>query len=284
MKSIGERIMYLRKNAGLTQEQLGERLNISGQAVSKWEKGGVPDISLLPAIADVFGVTTDHLFGRERDISDKTEDEILKELFDSCHHYFEKGEGRISVQKFLFEAVWRIQSAYIGSGTLFELDDVIEKNKDNEQITSQLIDDNGTTYFSLVKGFPLFCMVKDDPGISERLLAEDKFSEFFSVLGTEAGMKTVLFSQYNDNNAKYTVEALADKLSVDFDELKNALCLLVKYGFLLEEQVIIDGKTACVYHTVPNPQTRVLLMTAYQYIHDRRCCYNFVSNRTKPYI
>lgn len=232
MKVIGENIAYYRKGKGLTQEQLGEMLNVSGQAVSKWEKGGVPDVSLLPRIADLFGVSIDALFGRT---SNKSEEEILKELFDFCYLDFERNKEEFSVQRFLFEAVWRIQSAYLGDGTFYELDDIIDKYKGNEQITSQLIDDKGTTYFSLVKGFPIFCMVKDDPGISERLLSEENFSEFFSIFGSDAGMKMVLFTQYDETDAKYTVSSLAEKIGVSLEELNVMLPFLVKYGFLYEE-------------------------------------------------
>ena len=60
--AIGKNIKRLRMNAGMTQEQLAERLNISGQAVSKWENdSALPDITLLPALADCFGVTIDEL-------------------------------------------------------------------------------------------------------------------------------------------------------------------------------------------------------------------------------
>lgn len=60
--AIGKNIKRLRMNAGMTQEQLAERLNISGQAVSKWEnESALPDITLLPALADCFGVTIDEL-------------------------------------------------------------------------------------------------------------------------------------------------------------------------------------------------------------------------------
>lgn len=62
---IGRQISKFRREAGMTQEELGEAVGISGQAVSRWECGGMPDITLLPAIADRLGVTIDALFGRD---------------------------------------------------------------------------------------------------------------------------------------------------------------------------------------------------------------------------
>ena len=62
---LSERIVELRKERGLTQEQLGQLVGVSAQAVSKWEKGGAPDVELLPALADRLEVSIDALFGRE---------------------------------------------------------------------------------------------------------------------------------------------------------------------------------------------------------------------------
>lgn len=60
--SLGKRIADLRKNQNMTQEELSEKLGVSPQAVSKWETGAsCPDITLLPAIAALFGVTIDSL-------------------------------------------------------------------------------------------------------------------------------------------------------------------------------------------------------------------------------
>lgn len=56
----------LRKQRELTQEQIAEMLGVSSQAVSKWETNtSYPDISLLPIIADYFGVSVDYLLGHE---------------------------------------------------------------------------------------------------------------------------------------------------------------------------------------------------------------------------
>lgn len=61
--TINENIRVLRLQKKLSQEGLGELLGVSAQAVSKWEQGITsPDISLLPAMAECFGVTIDSLF------------------------------------------------------------------------------------------------------------------------------------------------------------------------------------------------------------------------------
>ena len=63
-QTMGKRISELRKKAGLTQEQLANKLNVSAQAVSKWENDiSCPDISTLPLLAQILGVTTDELLG-----------------------------------------------------------------------------------------------------------------------------------------------------------------------------------------------------------------------------
>ena len=60
---IGNRIRELRKANNMTQEQLAEIIGISFQAVSKWENNiALPDISLVPTLARIFGVTTDEIF------------------------------------------------------------------------------------------------------------------------------------------------------------------------------------------------------------------------------
>lgn len=68
METIGKRISALRKAMGMKQEELAERLDVSGQAVSKWENDQTcPDIGLLPRLARVFGVTTDYLLTGEQE-------------------------------------------------------------------------------------------------------------------------------------------------------------------------------------------------------------------------
>lgn len=61
---LGENIRRIRKDRGLTQEELAIRLNVVRQTVSKWEKGrSVPDAELLQKLADVLDINTAELLG-----------------------------------------------------------------------------------------------------------------------------------------------------------------------------------------------------------------------------
>ncbi|NLK99250.1 MAG: helix-turn-helix transcriptional regulator [Clostridiales bacterium] len=65
-KSIGNRISQLRREKGITQEDMAERLGVTPQAVSKWENDiSYPDILLLPKISKLLGVTVDELLSGE---------------------------------------------------------------------------------------------------------------------------------------------------------------------------------------------------------------------------
>ena len=59
---LSEKLYQLRKKSGLSQEQLAEQLNVSRQAISKWESGtAVPESEKLITISNYFGVSVDYL-------------------------------------------------------------------------------------------------------------------------------------------------------------------------------------------------------------------------------
>lgn len=69
-ETFGQRFQRLRKNASLTQEEVATKLNITAQAVSKWENdASAPDISVLSELADILGVTLNELLGKAAETS-----------------------------------------------------------------------------------------------------------------------------------------------------------------------------------------------------------------------
>lgn len=97
-KTIGSFIAALRKVNGLTQKELAEKLNVSDKAVSRWERDeSLPDLMLIPVIADIFGITSDELLRGERKKSEeaptvtdeKKTKTMIEHLLKSKFHKFE---------------------------------------------------------------------------------------------------------------------------------------------------------------------------------------------------
>ena len=104
-ETMGKRIAGNRRRLGLTQEQLAEKLGVTAQAVSKWENDqSCPDISMLPSLAEIFGVTTDEMLGVERrapeaavqeaEVVTEPEGDCPRAPDDSGHWDFEYQDGR----------------------------------------------------------------------------------------------------------------------------------------------------------------------------------------------
>ena len=159
-----------------------------------------------------------------------------------------------------------------------------EKAADNPQMTSQIINNSGTTYLTLSKDFPLFCAVMDTPEISKRMLDEEHFRDFFSLLASEDGLKAVIFTQSTTETSQYTAESMAEQFDISLARFNEIEPLLVKYGLLAKDTLTLNNTTIKVYHKWSNPEIRPILMLAYQFINARQCYYNFTSNRTKPYF
>lgn len=77
---LSEKLYTLRKKSGLSQEQLAQQLNVSRQAISKWESGSsIPESEKLLAISEYFHVTLDYLLKEEADCSQAPEPQSASE-------------------------------------------------------------------------------------------------------------------------------------------------------------------------------------------------------------
>jgi transcriptional regulator with XRE-family HTH domain len=133
--TLGQTIRELRRRDGRTQEMLAEALGVTSQAVSRWEaNGGYPDMEMIPAIANYFGVSIDELFGYENDRERKIDAVIAKvdsfglrarndgPWFDECITALREalaefpGNGRlmITLAETLWEAGWRRNTGRVG--------------------------------------------------------------------------------------------------------------------------------------------------------------------------
>ena len=133
--TLGQKLKEIRKRFGLSQEQLAEIMNVSRQAITKWENdGGLPDVSNLQELSKVFGITVDYLLNDENQLPalsmkkqlDKNRykskissyEEILKE------YYAEPWEVYILTREKKMKKLEGIFDFIIGAGTV-ELADAL---------------------------------------------------------------------------------------------------------------------------------------------------------------
>ncbi len=156
--TIGERIATLRKKEGMTQESLASALGVSPQTVSKWETGAtMPDILLLPVIAQVFGTTIDALYGikpstEKRKYSKETiHQEFYKQFFyemqgfwmDECDKH-SREERAAEQMEYVFThpaSQTTIQSNHTGNGVYANCDLALIFRREEATVRDLLDDD-----------------------------------------------------------------------------------------------------------------------------------------------
>jgi transcriptional regulator with XRE-family HTH domain len=151
--NIGETIKKLRREKDMTQEQLAEYLNISTQAVSKWETNmSLPDITLIPMLANIFDTSADILLGINITAKEKRIQDILFYADEySKNGYYEKAseilrEGlkeypnSYNIMSCLMSCVWRVRD---NQKTKDERDEMTkEVIRLGEKIIAECTDDN----------------------------------------------------------------------------------------------------------------------------------------------
>lgn len=95
--TFAEKLKSIRKQAGMSQEQLAEKLGVSRQAVTKWETdSGIPDIENIMAVSALFDISIDELFSKEKGAKKQTEylyESVTEYDIDEPKHYDMKFGG-----------------------------------------------------------------------------------------------------------------------------------------------------------------------------------------------
>ena len=85
-QETGAFIAKLRKESGITQQELAERLNVTAKAVSRWETGkGYPDVTVLPEISNIFNVSVNELLNGDRLSKEEAVEVVEKTVLTVCH-------------------------------------------------------------------------------------------------------------------------------------------------------------------------------------------------------
>lgn len=235
---IGEQIQKFRKAAGLTQKELGEALGVSSSAVSQWETGGTPDISLLPVLADRLGVTVDVLFGRE-EITQENMGEALPRYLASLPE-----EKRLEE---ICRLMWGVMKAFltkfINSGD--QLTDSIDFS-DKFQI--RLVSDAGIMASIASAEMPfLWVFPEPERGYAASFAPDDEYRRLFLALSKPHALE-LLKSLYQRPPKHCTVDVIVKRLGIDGEEIRALLSEFAQLGLVRELELETENGDTKVYN------------------------------------
>lgn len=242
---IGEQIQKFRKAAGLTQKELGEALGVSSSAVSQWETGGTPDISLLPAMADRLGVTVDALFGRE-EITWEKMDEALPRYLASLPE-----EKRLEE---ICRLMWAVMKAFLtrlinSEGQLIDDSTDLSDSIDlSDRFQIRLCSDTGIMAGAAAGEMPfLWVFPEPEQGYAASFAPDDEYRRLFLTLSRPYALELLKFL-YQRPPKHCTADVIVKRLGFDGEEIRSLLSEFAQLGLVRELELETENGDTKVYH------------------------------------
>ena len=285
MKDIGTIIFELRKARGTTQEELAKFVGVSTQAVSKWENGGMPDVELLPKIADYFNVSIDKLFDRYT-----TPSNVTLAIFDHIRKTAPDSDERF---KAIFELCWDIERSFFNFGGDVDNDianeggrikDYEKMLKDNEQQYSSILSDHGFTRMGIANKLQYFLMVPEIKNTQNTLFENVDYINFFKDLSDITFFNSLIFLFKRDPNKAFTENLLVKELSIDIEKANDIITTLTKYKLVRKTEIELDDEIKDVYTFLPTPSFIAMLIFAKEMIETPNRFAFYSQGRNKPYL
>lgn len=224
---IGEQISKFRRKAGMTQEELGKAVGVSTQAVSRWECGGAPDITLIPGIADRLGVSIDALFGRETgEYLDMAE--VMRKWLRSL--------PKEQMFQELTEKVWSSLLQFMTGDALIQLpypDSSFVLDKYPGAICNSVFESDHGFYFAAVGrdfSYTTLCP-RPEKGYQAYLQDPEESRKFLRLLA-RPGCLEILYHLLSQQENYYTVDMLAQGVGMPEEQVLEILRELAQTGMV----------------------------------------------------
>lgn len=281
---FSKQLQKLRKQSGITQEQLADKLGVTAQAVSKWENGSYPDGDLLPKIADIFDVSIDNLYGRgekrcsfEQQVVNHMQ-AIADSSQDSCAEWLKNYRNIIWAMQL---TAWRECRYYY---------DLPDFKVSNGTIASECTCNTGVTYMRLNKDFRYFTFIEQPESFAKQFSDIDKLSELFRFLGDKMNLKVVMYLLSLDNGEVASASTIATHLGYPKEKIEKALQYLLSINGSNKEIIEIsvlcadDGKEKVYGVRNYLPEMLILLTGAFAVLNQPHGYSTNVNNRDYPFF
>lgn len=234
---IGDQIKKYRTEKGITQEQLGQMLGVTTQAVSRWERGGTPDVEFLPLISDILDVSLDTLFGREEESFPLKLARKLSQM------------NREDAYQYAATICWAIEIGLLGN--VSTIDDYMNRMIDRHASS----DDKKTDYFSKIihdEGLALhrmspdlqtfFLMVEPKGSLRTQLSDRETLRKVFSIFADEKLLR-ILYDIHTKADIPMATSLISKHTGLTEPEVDRCMNVLIENHLVVPCVVeTADGK------------------------------------------
>ncbi len=276
MSVIGQQIKKFRMAKGITQEQLGQLVGVTTQAVSKWERGGTPDAELLPKLSEVLSVSIDTLFGLG--------DENLALTVARRIHAMKDEDA----YPFAFNICWAIQKAMMHAVLTPEslTDEFIHKlTYDEKKINffSKIMRDEGMCVTRFSPDLNCFFLMKEPQnGIKNCLADIETLRKVFSALA-DKDILTIIFYMYTRLNTPLSSSLISKNTGLSIPRVDECMNILNEAN-LVEKSVIETANGEMYSYIFINENAVIPLLLYADEIMTYGSYYDWSFSRTKPLL
>lgn len=249
-----------RKELGLTQEQLAKRVNVSPQAVSKWEKHSFPDASVLVQLADTLNISLDALFGREFSEKEPDLETAVSRAFRSA-----VPEQRPALfMRMLYTAICTYHPSWEPVGRLpeeFACETFAVLKTDDELALMRL---NPDLQYACFLDIP-------EEGISGYLGDTLSMRRLFRTLSDENALRIIAYLGSGVRNLMFTADGIAQNLGIPEADVQEILNRMERFGLVWRMTADAAPNSRFLYgntHKIPLTMLLILAKTITNYIRN----------------
>lgn len=247
---FGKNLARIRKSLNMTQEQLANKLNVSPQAVSKWEKSNYPDSELLPKLARTLNTSLDVLFGLK---SDDNKVDIEQLITDEIHRAKPEERSKI-VMRMCYSIIGAFNEFIVNKMTLpesFDLETYAELRTDKEIAIARLNDD-----------LRYFCFLSiPENGVNSYTGVSQGMVRLFKMLADENALRIIYYLGSGVRNRMHSKEIISQRLNIPIEIVSRVIDRLDRFGLVWRISAEISDNPPILYgYTYSTPLIMILAL------------------------
>lgn len=240
-----------RKELGLTQDMLAQKLNVSAQAVSKWENSSYPDSELLPMLAKALGTSIDSLFGLK---NSDPETDILQLIHDRVQTVAPEKRSEF-VMQMLYSIIYAYNPSFHQAGRMhskYDKETYAGVKTDQEIALARLNSD--LRYFIYLEN--------PENGVNGYFTTPKNMARLLKTLADEDAIRIISYLGSGRRNKMHSVNVMSKRLDLPEEKVQSIIDRLDRLGIVWRVSVDLDEGETIMYGYTHNQALPMILTLA----------------------